>query len=363
MVEKGKDTSLPKLKVLNSFTGEKEEFVPEDPNEITWYTCGPTVYDHSHMGHARTYVSFDIMRRVMTDFFGFPIKLVMNITDIDDKIIIKSQNTGVPHEEISRHFETLFLADLKALNVALPDVITRVTEYVPEVVAFIAKIIDNGYAYESNGSVYFAVDKFDNDKDHTYAKLEPGNKNNQELLEEGEGALTEGNPDKRNNSDFALWKKVKEGEPSWDSPWGKGRPGWHIECSAMCSAIFQKYPIDIHTGGCDLKFPHHDNEIAQSEAYYNSDTWINNFWHTGHLHIDGKKMSKSLKNFTTIKEILEHYNARQIRYMFLIHQWNKLMTYDSEKSLAEAVAKDRQFTEFFRSVKSFTRNLELKAIS
>ena len=169
------------------------------------------------------------------------------------------------------------------------------------------------------------------------------------MLEEAEGALTEGNPDKRYQNDFALWKKVKEGEPSWDSPWGKGRPGWHIECSAMAAAIFKKYPIDIHTGGVDLKFPHHDNEIAQSEAYYNSDNWINYFWHTGHLHIDGKKMSKSLKNFTTIKEILVDYNARQIRYMFLIHQWNKLMTYDRVKSLNEAVAKDRQFTETYIS--------------
>ena len=151
---------------------------------------------------------------------------------------------------------------MKDLNVALPDVITRVTEYVPEIVEFIAKIIENGFAYESNGSVYFDVNKFDNSKDHSYAKLEPGNKSNQDLIQEGEGALTIENPDKKGKNDFALWKKVKAGEPSWDSPWGPGRPGWHIECSAMAAAILKKYPIDIHTGGCDLKFPHHDNEIA-----------------------------------------------------------------------------------------------------
>ena len=243
----------------------------------------------------------------------------MNITDIDDKIINKAKETEKPFMEIARHFETEFLDDMKSLNVALPDVITRVTEYVPEIVDYIAKIIENGYAYESNGSVYFAVSVFDEAENHSYPKLEPGNKGNQALLAEGEGALTIENPDKRGPNDFALWKKVKEGEPSWESPWGPGRPGWHIECSAMASAIFDKHPIDIHTGGVDLKFPHHDNEIAQSEAYYNCNQWIKYFWHTGHLHIDGQKMSKSLKNFTTIKEILEVYNQRQIRYMFLIH--------------------------------------------
>ena len=265
--------------------------------------CGPTVYDHSHMGHAKTYVCFDIIHRLMTDYFGYDVKLCMNITDIDDKIIMRANEQKKDFAEISRNMETEFFKDCEALNIKQPAVITRVTEYVPEIVAFIKKIIDNGYAYESNGSVYFNVVKYNDAENHSYAKLEPTNVGNMELLAEGEGALTaEGaKTEKQSERDFALWKKSKEGEPFWDSPWGTGRPGWHIECSAMAGEIFKEYPIDIHSGGCDLKFPHHDNEIAQSEAYYDCDNWINNFWHTGHLHIAGKKMSKSLKNFTTIK--------------------------------------------------------------
>ena len=266
----------------------------------------------------------------MTDYFGYDVKLCMNITDIDDKIIMRANEQKKNFADISRKMETEFFKDCEALNIRLPAVITRVTEYVPEIVTFIQKIIDNGYAYESNGSVYFNVVKYGNAENHSYAKLEPTNVGNMELLAEGEGALTaEGaKTDKKSERDFALWKKSKEGEPFWDSPWGTGRPGWHIECSAMAGEIFKEYPIDIHSGGCDLKFPHHDNEIAQSEAYYDCDNWINNFWHTGHLHIAGKKMSKSLKNFTTIKEILAIHSSRQIRFLFLIHQWNTLMNYD-----------------------------------
>jgi len=239
----------------------------------------------------------------MTDYFGFNVKLCMNITDVDDKIIMRANERNISFSEISRAMETEFFKDCEALNIRLPTVITRVSEYIPEIVSFIEGIIKNGFAYESNGSVYFNVIKYSNTEGHTYAKLEPTSFGNMELLKEGEGALTAETAvsEKQNLQDFALWKKAKENEPSWDSPWGKGRPGWHIECSAMAGAVFKEYPIDIHSGGIDLKFPHHDNEIAQSEAYYCCDNWINHFWHTGHLHIAGKKMSKSLKNFTTIK--------------------------------------------------------------
>jgi len=295
--------SIPVLKVKNSFSNEKEPFAPKhaDKNLVTWYMCGPTVYDHSHMGHAKTYICSDILRRLMTDYFGYTVKLCMNITDIDDKIIMRANERKIEFSEISRNMETEFLNDCEALNIRVPNVITRVSEYVPEIVAYIEKIISNGYAYESNGSVYFNVMKFHNSDGHSYAKLEPTNFGNLELLKEGEGALTADTSEKVNEQDFALWKKSKEGEPFWDSPWGTGRPGWHIECSAMASSIFDEHPIDIHSGGIDLKFPHHDNELAQSEAYYDCNQWIKYFWHTGHLHIKGKKMSKSLKNFTTIK--------------------------------------------------------------
>jgi len=316
------------------------------------------------MGHARNYVSFDVIRRIMTDYFGLKVKQVMNITDIDDKIIRKSIEEKVPFTDIARRYETEFLDDMRRMNVNLPDSITRVSEYMPEIVAFIEQIIKNGFAYESNGSVYFDVKGFGAADDHTYAKLEPTSVNNKEKMAESEGVLTNTEvtqSEKKYESDFALWKKVKPDEPFWESPWGQGRPGWHIECSAMAADAFKKYPIDIHTGGIDLRFPHHDNEIAQSEAYYNCNNWINNFWHCGHLHIEGKKMSKSLKNFITIKTILEEYNARQVRMVFLLHTWSNTMNYSTDKSLPQAVALERKFTEFFRNVEAGIRNSTVKA--
>jgi cysteinyl-tRNA synthetase len=311
------------------------------------------------MGHAKTYMQSDILRRILSDYFGYNVKMAMNITDIDDKIIMRANERKIGYDELSREFETAFFSDCEALNIRLPTVITRVSEYVPEIVAFIQKIIDNGYAYESNGSVYFHVHKFSKSDSHTYAKLDPSKVGDLDALKEGEGVLTNEDTsilkDKTNPEDFALWKKAKEGEPSWESPWGNGRPGWHIECSAMAGAVFKEYPIDIHSGGIDLKFPHHDNEIAQSEAYYECDNWINHFWHTGHLHIDGLKMGKSLKNFTSIKEMLQTYSARQVRFMFLLHSWSVTMNYSPEASFAEATAKEKQFNEFFKNVKAILR--------
>ena len=244
------------------------------------------------------------------------------------------------------------------MNVELPDVITRVSEFVPEIISFTEKIISNGFAYVSNGSVYFDVAKFNDGDKHKYAKLEPTSATDVEKLKEGEGVLTDTDAEateKKNKFDFALWKKSKPGEPIWQSPWGEGRPGWHIECSAMAAEFFKEFPIDIHSGGIDLRFPHHDNEIAQSEAYYDCDNWINYFIHTGHLHIDGRKMSKSLKNFITIRHILTLYNARQIRFLFLLHNWESLMNYSTEKSMPEAVATEKKFYEFFKNVKAVMR--------
>ena len=216
------------------------------------------------MGHARTYISFDVIHRILADYFGYNVFLCMNITDIDDKIIKKAIESNQDFGKISRDMETEFFKDCNDLNIRPPNVITRVSEYVPEIIDFIKKIIENGYAYESNGSVYFDVNKFSKADGHCYAKLEPTNIGNEEMLAEAEGSLTTADVvnEKRDKKDFALWKKTKEGEPAWDSPWGLGRPGWHIECSAMIHAIFNEYPLDVHSGGMDLKFPHHDNEIA-----------------------------------------------------------------------------------------------------
>lgn len=198
------------------------------------------------------------------------------------------------------------MKDMEALNVEMPNVLTRVSEYIPEIVDFIKKIESNGFAYESNGSVYFDIEKFK--QTHSYPKLDPSKINDEEALKEGEGVLTDNTTEKKFKGDFALWKKSKEGEPKWDSPWGEGRPGWHIECSAMIHAIFKNEEVDVHSGGIDLKFPHHDNEIAQSEAHYDCQQWVRYWFHIGHLNINGMKMSKSLKNFSTIKEYLSEYN-------------------------------------------------------
>lgn len=329
--------------------------------------CGPTVYDVSHLGHAKTYICFDTIRRLMRDYFKYDVHMVMNITDIDDKIIKKSIEIGEEFTTIARKYEEEFLSDMDNLNVEQPDVLTRVSEYMEEIKLYIAKIIENGYAYESNNSVYFNVKAFAEAPDHRYAKLDPTKVGNKEALKEGEGVLTEDNDaEKRNIQDFALWKKVKEGEPSWGSPWGEGRPGWHIECSAMADAIFQSEEIDLHSGGIDLKFPHHDNEIAQSEAFFGSDNWVKYFLHTGHLNIKSsktgksQKMSKSEKNFTTIQDFMTQYNYREMRFLFLLNQWDNVMNYNPEDSLKEARAKDKQFMNFFRGAHAIVKNFDIK---
>ncbi|KAL5497322.1 hypothetical protein EMCRGX_G013781 [Ephydatia muelleri] len=441
-------TQTPVLKLYNSLTKQKNEFVPLNGRRVLWYSCGPTVYDASHMGHARSYISFDIMRRVLSDYFKYDVLYVMNVTDVDDKIINKARKNHllsaykaklhslpdvikdveealqvlrekvkneldsdkkamleriatrvsaalnesrattdqeaakaslIPVAEdtlavwldakhgaevtdysifsvLSRHWEDEFHKDMAALNVLGPDVLTRVSEYIEEIVAYVQKIVANGYAYVSNGSVYFDVAKFSSSPDHTYAKLVPEAIGDAKAMAEGEGELSMGaerQQEKRSKNDFALWKASKPGEPRWPSPWGDGRPGWHIECSVMACDILGER-ADIHTGGMDLKFPHHDNEIAQAEACFGHNQWISYFLHSGHLSIEGCKMSKSLKNFITIKQVLERYSARQLRLMFLQHSWNSTLDY-SEQSMTEAVQLEKVFNEFFLAVKDILR--------
>eukprot|EP00127_Corallochytrium_limacisporum_P007373 Clim_evm10s249 gene=Clim_evmTU10s249 len=439
----------PQLMLWNTLTRTKDVFKPMNGNLIKWYSCGPTVYDKSHMGHARTYISFDIMRRVLEQYFNYNVEYVMNITDIDDKIILKARreylfkefSTSPPdagkveamiqagiasHQqmitdaeeeakkdiyrkaiaaaegaiatlksgdvpkaiqqakdvllieldakrdpertfsndvfaETSRHFEKLFFDDMEALGVGMPHVLTRVSEYVPEIEAYIQKIIENGYAYESNGSVYFDTVAFNNAENHIYGKIVPEAIGDLKSLAEGEGELSkstradaQGNivSEKKSANDFVLWKASKPGEPVWQSRWGSGRPGWHIECSAMATDILGT--LDIHTGGVDLKFPHHENEMAQSEAYLDNKQWVNYFLHSGHLEISGRKMSKSLKNFITIQEALETYTARQIRFVFLLHGWNATLDYSND-TMTQALTYERTFNEFFLSVKAVIR--------
>lgn len=440
---------MAQLKVHNSLehgTPGPVPFTPKEEGKVAWYACGPTVYDHSHLGHARNYVSTDIIRRIMRDYFGFKVKFVMNITDIDDKIILKARRQrllelekkkaysetelsklaatafqsyaqgnlpellkdgialspsnyterrdaaygevlaggtltgegkpgdaeamtkmhlnnltaaaaaiqenkvyggadeillpyldslykdsidGTDHTiftDVTKYWEDRFTDDMDALNVMRPDVITRVTEYVPQIVTFVDQIVKKGFAYEADGSIYFDIAAFEK-AGNKYALLKPESRNDKVLQEDGEGSLSKNLGGKRSPGDFALWKKSKAGEPVWPSPWGDGRPGWHIECSAMASDILGSQ-MDIHSGGIDLAFPHHDNELAQSEAYFcehgkGQHKWVNYFMHMGHLSIAGSKMSKSLKNFQTIIDALDtDYTPRGMRVVFLMGRWN-----------------------------------------
>lgn len=352
------------LMVLNSLTRTKTRFIPRDPKCVTWYQCGPTVYSDSHIGHARTYVSLDIIKRVAKDFLNYNIVLVQNVTDIDDKIIIRSHEQKIHFRELATKYETEYNEDMRKLGVPEPDIITRVSEFIPEIVDYIQVLVNKGIAYEAGGSVYFSCNDFEA-AGHKYGKLMPESIGNSQLLAEGEGALVE-NTDKRSAGDFVLWKKTKEHadgmyEPSWESPWGPGRPGWHIECSVMSNSVSQKTGgnMDIHAGGVDLKFPHHENEIAQSEAYTGSHQWINYWLHTGHLNIKGFKMSKSLKNFITIRQALEKHSARQIRFCFLLHKYNSPMDY-GDNTMTEAVNIEKAFKEYFHNVKDLLRRTGAK---
>lgn len=450
-----------KLNVMNGLTGQKEPFRPLEGKKVIWYTCGPTVYDVSHMGHARAYLTFDILRRIMCNYLGFDVRYQINITDIDDKIILRARQNKLfddfkqeakamalpefqktvetavklkadklqkktpeeppstadqkdkqeyetlkaehqlkvgQHEELTvkvaasmksgdvelilttarevlmekldkerghtvtdhsifdahgRRFENEYFEDMDSLGILRPDTVTRITEYMDgRVQKFIERLEELGVAYGSAGSVYFDINAFEK-LGYRYRKLVPAMCASAKEMEEGEGALAAEDAEKRNPNDFAVWKKSKPGEPAWDSKWGPGRPGWHIECSVMACDVSGEY-LDIHAGGEDLKFPHHDNEMAQSEAYLQRSQWVNYFWHAGHLHIEGLKMSKSLKNFITIRQALEHHSARQLRLMFLMQAWDKGMNY-SDQAIDMARAEERKLKHFYGSLSFWIR--------
>lgn len=293
------------MKVYNSLTRQKEEFVPISKDEVKIYVCGPTVYNFFHIGNARPFVVFDTLRRYL-EYLGYKVNFVQNFTDVDDKIINRAKEEGLTASEVSEKYIEEYFKDTKALNVKVATTHPKVSDNINEIIDFIKVLIDKGYAYEVDGDVYYSPSKF-----MEYGKL---SKQNIDELEAGARIMVE--EKKKDPMDFALWKKRKEdNEIAWDSPWGKGRPGWHIECSAM-SKKFLGPTIDIHAGGQDLQFPHHENEIAQSEAC-NGVPFAKYWMHNAYITIDKEKMSKSLGNFFTVREILEKYRGEVIRFFLL----------------------------------------------
>ena len=334
------------MHVFNSLTACLQPFTLRDEKKIRWYTCGPTVYDSAHLGHARNYVAQDIIRRIF-EYLGYDVKMVMNITDIDDKIIVRSQELRVSPTDLTRRYEKEFLRDMDRLNVSRPSILTRVSEYIPEIVTYISAIMDRKFAYEINGSVYFDLTAYT--REFKYGLLHPFDEST--LIDDTmSGRLKDKNDDKHSQMDFALWKASKDGEPSWKSPWGSGRPGWHIECSVMANCVLGP-TFDLHSGGEDLRFPHHENELAQGTAHNNADDCVTYFIHTGHLHIEGCKMSKSLKNFITIETALETYTPRQLRILFLLHHYRATLNY-SDHAMETAVNMENVFNEFLSQTRA-----------
>lgn len=305
------------MKIYNTLTREKEEFKTLVPNEVKMYACGPTVYNYIHIGNARPIIVFDVLRRYL-EYRGMKVTFVQNFTDVDDKIIRKANEEGVDSLEISERFIREYQVDATGLNVRPATVHPKVTETMDSIIDIVKTLVERGYAYEVNGDVYYRTLKF---KD--YGKL-----SHMPLEDLEAGARIATGDIKEHPMDFALWKAAKPGEPSWDSPWGKGRPGWHIECSAMARSILGE-TIDLHCGGQDLIFPHHENEIAQSEAATGK-TFANYWMHNGYINVDNKKMSKSLNNFFTTREVANKFGYEPIRFMMLQAQYRSPINYSLE---------------------------------
>ena len=305
------------MKVYNTLTRKKEELVPITPGEIKMYACGPTVYNYIHIGNARPLCIFDILRRYL-EYRGYNVKFVQNFTDIDDKIIRRANEEHVDFSEISERYIKEFWTDADGLNVRHATINPKATENIDAIIQIISTLIEKGYAYEAQGDVYFSTEKF---KD--YGKL-----SHQPLEDLEAGARIMVGEVKREPMDFAVWKAAKPGEPAWDSPWGKGRPGWHIECSAM-NWRYLGDTIDIHCGGQDLIFPHHENEIAQSECFTGKP--FAHYWmHNGYINVDNVKMSKSLRNFFTVRDVAEKYGYEPIRYLLISAQYRSPINYSTD---------------------------------
>src|SRR3989339_282277 len=326
------------MKIYNTLTRQKEDFAPLTPRAVKMYVCGITPYDETHLGHGRAYVTFDVVKRYL-EYCGFAVMHIQNITDIDDKIIQKAENRDLKIEnrkseercrDITEQYIASYLDVMDKLNVKRANVYPKATEHIPEMIQWISQLIMKGVAYELPDGIYFAVDKFDG-----YGKLSGRKPEEMEA-----GARVEVHGGKKNPFDFALWKKAKEGEPSWDSPWGAGRPGWHIECSVM-STKYLGEQFDIHGGGMDLEFPHHENEIAQTESFTGKVPWVKYWMHNGFVNVNQQKMSKSLGNFFAMKDILKKYPAMVVRLFLLMTHYRSPINFSDEQLDEAKTAYDR----------------------
>ncbi|EGT4144214.1 cysteine--tRNA ligase [Clostridium perfringens] len=312
------------MKVYNTLNKKKEEFIPLTPGEVKMYVCGPTVYNFFHIGNGRTFIVFDTIRRYF-EYRGFKVDFVQNFTDIDDKMIKKANEEGTTVKKIGDTYIKEYYQDADALNIERATVNPRATEFIGEIIKFVKGLVDKGYAYEVDGDVYFSTKKFEG-----YGKL-----SGQNIEDLQSGARISVDERKKDPMDFAIWKAQKPGEPAWKSPWGMGRPGWHIECSCMAKKLLGE-TIDIHAGGSDLKFPHHENEIAQSEAL-TGEPFARYWLHSAFVNVNNEKMSKSLNNFFTAREILERYDADVIRFLMLSAHYRQQLNF-SEDLLESAKA-------------------------
>lgn len=305
------------MRIYNTMTRQKEEFVPIEPGKVKLYACGPTVYNYFHIGNARAFITFDVVRRYL-EYRGYEVTYVQNITDIEDKIIAQSITENIPFSDVAAKYTKAFLEDVERLGTKKPTFQPKATEYIQHMIDLIKEQVDKAIAYEANGDVYFAVSKFPQ-----YGQL-----SGKKIDDQKAGARVEENENKQHPADFTLWKAAKPGEPSWSSPWGKGRPGWHTECVVMSRDLLG-VTFDIHGGGTDLMFPHHENELAQALATTGKP--LANYWmHNGFLNIEGEKMSKSLNNFFTAREILDVYDAEAIRFFFLSKHYRSPIDFNRE---------------------------------
>ena len=337
------------LKIYNSLTKKKEEFKPLEDKKVKMYACGVTVYDDFHLGHAASALAFDVINRYL-EYKGYKVKYVVNFTDVDDKMIKRAREENITIFELAERYINKYFREIEALGLRKADFYPRATEHIKEIISLVKGLINKGYAYEVEGDVYFSVEKF-----RDYGKL-----SGRSLGEMRAGVRIEIDERKRNPLDFALWKRAKEGEPSWESPWGRGRPGWHIECSAM-SMKYLGQTFDIHGGGRDLIFPHHENEIAQSESFTGKP--FARYWvHNGLVNIGERKMAKSKGNFFTVEEILKNCEPEVARLFLLSNHYRSKIDFDTHK-LEEAKKKKERLYNLFFSLEQILRGKKIKKIN